>query len=366
VGSLSYPEATPRSVQVKRAALSLITRTVAVPYWHLLVRDVAIVFMLHRFADSERGVEGITREELRASLAFLRRHRFRLGSFNDLLSEPYANSGRPIVLFTVDDGHEEFATVAAPVFAEYDCPVTVFLTTGPIDGAMWFWWDKVDFVVKTTSRREVRLDIDGKSTMWHWRLPRERRLAASEIVEQLKLIPEDAKRDLLATLAERLEVTLPSTPPPAYTAMSWTDVRRCAARGATFGPHTVTHPILSQISEPQAEWEILESWRRLRAECDATVPIFCYPNGLYSSREVNILRRSDLVAAVTTKPQYTSRSVSLANASSGRFHLPRFNYPADHAEFVAIATGLDRVNSFMRQGRDGWSAVGMSDEAALR
>ena len=340
--------------------MALVASTVAVPYWRALVRDVAIVFMLHRFADAERGVDGITTGSLRANLAFLRRHRFGLGSFQDLLSEPPPGKGRktPLVLFTVDDGYAEFASVAAPVFAEFDCPVTVFLTTGPVDSSTWFWWDKVEHAIHTTNLRGMRLQLGNETASWNWDAPHERQHAVSAIVERLKAIPNEAKLTILATLAERLEVNLPDAPPPRYAPMSWSDVRRCATRGVTFGPHTVTHPILTQVSDAQAEWEISESWNRLRSECTATVPVFCYPNGLFSSREVNILRRSDLIAAVTTEPYYSSRTVSRAQSSDSRFRLPRFNYASDHAEFVAIATGLDRVNALFREGRAGWRAIG--------
>ena len=58
-----------------------------------------------------------------------------------------------------------------------------------------------------------------------------------------------------------------------------TELRRTAKLGATFGPHTVTHRILSLAPDEDCQWEIQESYRRLRQETDAWVPVFCYPNG---------------------------------------------------------------------------------------
>lgn len=349
------------TANAKRAALALIASTVGVPYWRMFVRDVAIIFMLHRFADAERGVPGVEPASLRDSLAFLRRHRFRLGSFGELLSEGGVsehNRRAPLVLFTVDDGHAEFASVAAPIFAEFDCPVTVFLTTGPIDQATWFWWDKVEYAMNATRRTNVRLELDDYEVSRSWRSPLERAAATSEIVETLKVIPNETKLQALALMIERLEVTVPDAPPPRYAAMSWTDVRACAKLGVTFGPHTVTHPMLSQISAAEAKWEIAESWKRLRTECDATVPVFCYPNGVFSSRDVDILHGTDLVAAVSTRPAYAASHIRLSAASNAQFNLPRFNYPSNRPEFISIVTGLDRVNAYLRQGRAGWQAIG--------
>ena len=344
----------------KRAALTLMASTVRVPYWRIFVRDVAIIFMLHRFADADRGVKGVAAQSLRASLSFLRRKKFRLGSFEDLLSERQSHPGDnpPLVVFSVDDGHAEFADVAAPIFAEFDCPVTVFLTTGPIDNPMWFWWDKVEYAIDATKSREIRLHIGDRDIVWRWTTPGERSVARSEIVEALKVVPNEARLHALTMLEDRAAVQMPGAPPPRYAAMTWADVRRCAKGGVTFGPHTVTHPMLSQISESEAEWEISQSWKRLRAESDAAVPVFCYPNGVFSPRDVDILRRNDLAAAVTTRPSYASRHLGNATASEARFHLPRFNYANDGAEFVSVVTGLDRVNSYLKQGRAGWHAVG--------
>jgi peptidoglycan/xylan/chitin deacetylase (PgdA/CDA1 family) len=87
---------------------------------------------MHRFADAGLGVRGASIAGLRDNLAFLRRHRIRVASLAELLSPEMADQRPrgPSVVFTVDDGYTDFARVAAPVFAEFDCPVTVFLVHG--------------------------------------------------------------------------------------------------------------------------------------------------------------------------------------------------------------------------------------------
>ena len=61
-------------------------------------------------------------------------------------------SGRAIA-FTVDDGYQDVAQVAAEIFLEYDCPLSIFLTTGFIDGHLWHWWDQIEFICLTTTGR---------------------------------------------------------------------------------------------------------------------------------------------------------------------------------------------------------------------
>ena len=342
------------------AARAALTHRALVPLWRPLVNDVAVVMTLHRFADPDRGVPGTPVDLLRANLAFLRQHRFQVSSLNDLLSADAADArtGGPRVVFTVDDGYAEFASLAAPVFAEFDCPVTVFMTTGPVDNGTWYWWDRVDFAIGETRKSSIQLELGGRRMQWRWEGPRERDAALESVNEALKLVSDEEKERALVTLADQLGVTIPSAPPPKFAAMSWDDVRRCAKFGVTFGPHSVTHPILPQVDAARADWEMRESWRRLCAECDATVPVFCYPNGAYSEREVNLLAATDIKAAVTTFQRYAAIGAFRSTTPATRFALPRFGYSGNPAQFVQIVTGVERLKLALRRGRDGWRAVG--------
>ena len=62
--------------------------------------------------------------------------------------------------------------------------------------------------------------------------------------------------------------------------MRWTTDARSAR--PSFAPDTVTHPVLSRSSVVEAEFEIEESWRRVRMEEPSAEAFFAYPNGLAS------------------------------------------------------------------------------------
>jgi hypothetical protein len=112
----------------------------------LRLRCVTTLFM-HRFAMPDLGVEGHDPALLAGQLEYLRRHRYRLMSLRELLQA--LDERTPIrenaVVFTVDDGYADFAEVGAPVFAAYDCPVTVFLVTDFVSGRLWYWFDHGDY-----------------------------------------------------------------------------------------------------------------------------------------------------------------------------------------------------------------------------
>jgi peptidoglycan/xylan/chitin deacetylase (PgdA/CDA1 family) len=345
---------------LKSALLATLTSRPIADIWRPFVSDCVAVLMLHRFADAERGVSGSSIGELRAVLASLRREGFPLASFRDLMQPDRLpnRSGRPTIVFTVDDGYADFSRIAAPVFAEFDCPATVFLTTGPVDRPSWLWWDRVEYVMENTRRSEVRLDVAGRTASWRWSSPDERRQTSEAIAEALKVVPNADKEAALAALAAMLEVEIPTQPTPRYAAMTWTDVRRCADMGMSFAPHTVNHPMLPQTADAEAEWEILESWRTLRQNLPSAVPVFCYPNGAFTDRDVQILARSDLTCAVTTKPRYAATNLFRDTHGTARFTIPRFAYSENRARLNSVLTGFERINLAIQDGRDGWQAAG--------
>jgi peptidoglycan/xylan/chitin deacetylase (PgdA/CDA1 family) len=316
---------------MNRAARLVLTHPYFVRAAFSLTRDVAPIFMLHRFRDVEAGNAGHDPEVLRTNLSWLRSHKFSVLSLTELLDR--LAEGAPMsrtVAFTVDDGYADFARVAAPVFSEFDCPVTVFLTSGFLDGRQWTWWDKVAAGLTALHR-----EADVQAT-----------------ITALKLIPEAEKLDRIAKLLRESGVNLPPTPPSQFAPMSWDDVRRLVKSGITFGPHSVTHPVLSRTGDEQSQFEVEESWRRVRTEArDGAVPIFCYPNGMqadFTVREESAVALAGMRAAVSTRPGYASHRNFDPARPSERFRLPRFGYGDDHSSFVQVASGIERATEAFR------------------
>ena len=316
------------------------------PALRVVGRGLLSILMLHRFTDPELGVVGTEPGALREHLAYLRRHRYRLIGMSDVL--PLLEGGgdgstAPAVVFTVDDGYADFVRVAAPVFAEFDCPVTLFVTTGFLDGQLWLWWDRVAHLFAQSPRSWLRLNLEPEPRQYRWSTTDERARAQDDVIQRLEFVDAPARDAAIDDLAGQLGADLPATPPPAFAPLSWDDVRRSARRGVTFGPHTVTHRILGGAPPEACEWEIGESYRRVRRETDAVVPVLCYPNGgprSFGEREMDAVRRAGLRGAVTAVPGYAG--------SAHRFSLPRFPYPADRPHLVHIVAGLARLRERVR------------------
>lgn len=315
-------------------------------------RNSATILMLHRFRDNERGVEGLDPSNLRKGLAYLRRHRYELVSLTDIFDRLGRQGRKPngAVAFTIDDGYRDQAEVAAPVFREFDCPVTTFVTTGFLDGHIWFWWDQIDHIFRQTRQNRIKVEWGDRSIVLHWTNTTERAQAQMDFTEDCKKISEEDKRMAIARLAEQAEVDVPKQPPTGYQPMTWEQARSCEQGGMMFGPHTVTHPILSQTSAGQATYEIAESWTRLCQEVRRPVPVFCYPNGRrqdFGTREIAVLRELGFLGAVVGELGFGD-SVSFRERADGPFIVKRLEFPETIPRLVQYVSGIERCKQVLR------------------
>ena len=192
----------------------------------------ATVFMLHRFSMPELGIAGHDPAELRSSLDHLRRSRFELISLAEVLrrlreGEDVTNA----VAFTIDDGYEEQAEIAGPIFAEFDCPVTTFVCTGFLDRAQWMWWDKIEHVMRETTLERLAVEIADQVVRLDLSDEVERQLSQLSFTQACKLVSADARQAAIGKLAVAAEVEIPAEPPPAYAPMSWEQLRRRESGG---------------------------------------------------------------------------------------------------------------------------------------
>jgi peptidoglycan/xylan/chitin deacetylase (PgdA/CDA1 family) len=315
----------------------------------------ATIIVMHRFADPDRGITGLDPRALRRALQFLRSERYPIVSL-DRLFQGLTGEAPPIdraVAFTMDDGTIDQATVAAPIFEEFDCPATIFVVTGYLDGALWCWWHRVEYVFETTRHREFSVMVAGLRHIIRLNDGAPRAQHARRFMDRCTRVPEVEKLRAIERLAAAAEVELPARPPARYAPMSWDDVRACEARGITFGPHTVTHPVLSRASEEQSKHEIHESWARLRAEARRPVPIFCYPNGHvgtdFGPRECATLRRLGFVGAVTSWPGDYATVGGFRSSPDAPFSVPRIDFGEDHRSFVRSVSGGLRTEHVQQQ-----------------
>lgn len=324
---------------------SLIIRTLTTPIidaiGHRLVSTSIPIFMLHRFKCEQNPDSGTDPAHLRTCLAYLAKNKYNFLSLKELALALRDQTPLPrkSVAFTIDDGFADQLEVGARIFLEYDCPVTVFLITGMIDGELWPWDDQVSYAIRNATNKKIKLleqDFSIANST-------ERKTVIGNIQNLLKSHPATELPTHMQQLALACGCDIPRSAPEQYRPATWEMARAYEAKGLEFGAHTVSHRILSQLDDASARDEILISQRRLREEIKNPSPVFCYPTGRasdFTKREFVTLAETGFIASVATTP------ASLRVNSLGEIHaLPRVSFSDDFSEFVHDATWIGRLRN---------------------
>ena len=235
---------------------------------------------------------------------------------------------------TFDDGYADNETIAAPLLARLGLTATFFVSTGYLEGGSMFN-DRIIEAIRGAALDEIDLDAIGLGRRSLANVAA-RRLAIDAILEAVKH-QEPQRREAATEAVVRAAGARPS--PPSM--MRPGQVRALRAAGMDIGAHTVTHPILTRITAPEARAEMQASKQALEAIVDARVDLFAYPNGVpgrdYGPEHIAMARDCGFDAAVST-------AWGAASMRSDRFQLPRFT-PWDRTR---LRFGLRMVGNFTR------------------
>ena len=215
---------------------------------------------------------------------------------------------------TFDDGYENNVSIALPILRERSLPACFFIATGFLDGEC-MWNDVIIESLRATEAAEIDLTEFGLEIC---RLAgvNSRRAAARSLLRKLKRQHPRARAESVERLLEILDVER-----PAGLMMSSAQVRMLAEEGMEIGAHTISHPILTSLTDEEAREEIHGSKERLESIIGQSVGLFAYPNGRpgqdFSTGHIEMLRESGFAAAVTT-------ATGAADGVTDPFLLPRF------------------------------------------
>jgi peptidoglycan/xylan/chitin deacetylase (PgdA/CDA1 family) len=302
------------------------------------------VFMLHRMDDEKHARAGGTRTaHLRRCLQYLVDQGYRFTSLEQIVTT--LREGQPLpaktVVFTMDDGFVDQATIAAPIFEEFQCPLTFFVITGMLDQSLWPWDTRVAWITETAAAQTLATSVAGKPFTLPLGSVDDRRHAKRVLHDAIREAPSDAIEKIVRLIASDAGVVIPDTPPAAYQPMTWDMARQLERRGIQFAPHSVTHNLLSRLDNDKLQQEITDSWATLDRELLNPLKVFCYPTGRtgdYDARSITMLRDSGYLAAVTTTPDFV---MPVRADEDLLYSLPRFSLPDSMEDFIQCCTWIE-------------------------
>jgi peptidoglycan/xylan/chitin deacetylase (PgdA/CDA1 family) len=250
-------------------------------------------------------------QSFEAHIAYLRK-RFTIISLDELLELWQTNrlkSDRAYCVITFDDGWKDNYQFAFPVLMKYRIPATIFLATDFIGTARWFWPDQMMLLLEKGGQHATgAADRKAVSTVLEETIGV--KLSAADgifsRVESGDLIDPDAIIEFckgvevgrIHQIIDRLGCALHMDLPTHRVLLDWDEVREMAGKGVTFGSHSGSHRIMTQIPLPEVKTELIDSRKTMLEQGIKPVPVFCYPNGNFDRNIQELVRESGYLAAV--------------------------------------------------------------------
>jgi peptidoglycan/xylan/chitin deacetylase (PgdA/CDA1 family) len=335
-------------------AIRALSSRAARPLFRRIMRGRSTIFMLHRVTNAATGVSGHSVEFVREALRELQASGARFVSVREMV-EAYAKGSGPgddWVAFTIDDGFADQGELVRSAFVPSGCPVTIFLIAGFLDGKLWPWDDQLAYIVARADAAVSDVTVDGHKVKVALHTSGQRHQTLADLRNLCKSIGNSNLYALIGAIGQQLGVSVPATPPPAYTPLTWEEARALELLGGVdFAPHSVSHRIFSQLNNEDAAAEIADSWRRLREELRRPLPVFAWPTGRpgdYTTRDIALLQTSGLSAYATTEPDYSFVGKRATDAVPP-YSLRRFSLPTRIRDVLQYGSWIERGKQIARR-----------------
>ncbi|HKQ80556.1 MAG TPA: polysaccharide deacetylase family protein [Blastocatellia bacterium] len=318
---------------MNKSALNLLRITGAFAPFRWAHRSQALILTYHRFSERE-GEGAISARAFAEQVKYLAAHYTILPLSQLAVCLQKREIPPSLAAITIDDGYRDAYEIAFPILRKHCAPATVFVVTEFVEGTAWLWTDKSRYLTAFAAPQAIEIGVKGHRLRLELKGDASRAVAAGLINAALKPLSEEVRDATIERLAFDLKVKPPERPPVEYGAMNWRQAREMVDSGVEFGSHTLTHPILTGLSDDRLREEVSQSRDRIQSALGRKVETFCYPNGDYDPRAQFEVARAGYQCAVTTE-------VGLNNRGSDPLALRRIHSEYDLARFVKNTSGFD-------------------------
>lgn len=203
---------------------------------------------------------------------------------------------RPMIAMTFDDGYADNFSVAAPIMNAHGLPATFFVVAGLIGTAGELWYDVAArrWLAATPSALVDGVRSIGAPVSW----TTDTKPSLSTWMAFLKRLPPDRRAEIIDTLSDPGRH---ATRQQYDRLMTPEELRSLRADGHEIGSHTLTHPLLPQLSDAMLQHELVTSRLLIEGWLNEPVLGFCYPNGDHDDRVVSATARAGYTYACLTR-----------------------------------------------------------------
>jgi len=240
-------------------------------------------------------------------------------------------------VITVDDGYADAFEIAFPLLKKFNLPATLFAVTDFVDGKCWLWTDLMRYILTATKQDFLSVEFENGEKIETKLTDEMQRLeTASRVNVRLKKMPNERKEAKIKEIAETLSVEIPALPTGEFAPISWQQAKEMDASVLKIESHTATHPILTNITERQLDFELQNSKKKLETVLNRKSEHFCYPNGSFNETVWQTVRNNDYKCAVTTDYGFNGKG-------ENPFLLKRIDAQAAIENFAQSVSGFEAI-----------------------
>lgn len=237
-------------------------------------RHQPLILMYHRILD-DAAIAGLSPSVFEKQIIYIKKH-FRVVSIETLIHEIDTHTLKPsTIAITFDDGHYDFYENAWPILKKHDIPVSLYITTGFVDGHLWLWPDLLKYILDNNKHESLSIpEFNTLSTLnhhvqrtWH------------TLGDYCLTLNVNQRTDFLQRLSIATSVSIPTSPIKSFAAVTWSQLQEMQSGGLIIGSHTVSHPILSTLNETDLHHELQNSADAIEQHLGNRPKGICYPNG---------------------------------------------------------------------------------------
>ena len=208
------------------------------------------------------------------------------------------------IAITFDDGYIDNYINAYPILKKYSIPATIFITTGYIGSNNLLWWDRLSLIIKAMRNTEIKWD-DFSSALLTRKLKnilsnkKALKRSLTPLTDYLKSIGGDKRETIIHELGKTV-LNSESFLPRQRIFLSWQEIKEMSGNGITFGSHSHTHAILTEIDGESLNRELSLSKELIRENMGVEVKGFSYPDGCLVDRVKGAVIKNGYHYAVQT------------------------------------------------------------------
>jgi len=227
----------------------------------------------------------ITFEVFKEHINYIKKHFncFWVSEIPDLINR--LPGDKPALVLTFDDGLKNNFDVVAPFLEKEKIKATFYVTSGLLNGGKMLWNHEI-LCLLTLIRNEnlpswVREFSDNEQMRWN---------ETNAFLEEIKGWEKGKRLGLLLELRNIMpEPKFYEWMKEEYILMDKRNVQSLPDV-IEIGSHSSTHPILSKLSDEEARNEIENSKHEISSIIGKDIDSFCYPDGKYLERDINLVR----------------------------------------------------------------------------